>query len=119
MTASISFQVGEESNVLRIPNAALRFYPQRDQVRPEDRKILDSVTVLPGETDERTDANRSADERAETRRQRNRRHVWVVDGQFLRAIEIVTGLGDAKNTQLVSGEIAEGQKLVSAIQPKN
>ena len=37
MTASISFQVDEAKNVLRVPNAALRFYPLRDQVRQEDR----------------------------------------------------------------------------------
>src|SRR5207245_1484796 len=37
MTASISFQLREKTDALRIPNAALRFYPQRDQVRQEDR----------------------------------------------------------------------------------
>src|SRR5207253_6692304 len=41
MTASISFQVGEAKDVLRVPNAALRFYPQREQVRPEDRPLLE------------------------------------------------------------------------------
>jgi HlyD family secretion protein len=119
MTASISFQVGEVSNVIRIPNAALRFYPLRDQVRPEDRKLLESAASLPGEADERTDATRSAEEKAETRRRRGRRHVWAVDGEFLRAVEVVTGLSDSKFTELIAGEMAEGQKLVTGIQPKN
>src|SRR5204862_3634511 len=35
MTASLSFQVGAAKDVLRIPNAALRFYPLRAQGRPE------------------------------------------------------------------------------------
>src|SRR5439155_24491827 len=41
MTANLSFQVDEAADALRIPNAALRFYPQREQVRPEDRHLLD------------------------------------------------------------------------------
>src|SRR5262249_56895394 len=43
MTATISFQLREKANVLRVPNAALRFYPQLEQVRREDRKILEST----------------------------------------------------------------------------
>lgn len=119
MTASISFQVGEVRNVARIPNAALRFYPQREQVRLEDRPLLENAAPVQGESDERTEASRSAEEKAESRRQRNRRHVWVVDGDFLKAIEVVTGLSDSKYTELISGEIKEGDKLVTGIMPKN
>jgi HlyD family secretion protein len=118
MTASISFQVGERSDVLRIPNAALRFYPQREQVRPEDRKILESGGPSNGD-DDRDETLRSADEKAESRQKRNRRHVWVLDGELLRAIPVVTGLSDSKFTELVSGDVREGQKLVTGIQPKS
>ena len=117
MTASISFQVGSRTSVLRIANSALRFYPQRDQVRPEDRKILDG-SELRSEPDEQVDIKRSADEIAETRRKRNRRHVWITDGEFLRAVEVVTGLSDSKHTQIVSGELTEGQSLVTSVRPK-
>jgi HlyD family secretion protein len=119
MTASLSFQVGQTSSVLRIPNSALRFYPLRDHVRPEDRKLLESAAPTPADATDSTDATRSADEKAETRRQRNRRHVWVLDGDLLRAIEVVTGLSDSKYTEMVSGELTTGQKLVTGIQPKN
>ena len=37
----------------------------------------------------------------------------------LRAVEIVVGMSDSKYTELVSGELTEGQKLVTGIQPKN
>ena len=43
----------------------------------------------------------------------------VTDGEFLRAVEIVTGLSDSKYTELVSGELKLGDQLVSGIQPKN
>jgi HlyD family secretion protein len=123
MTASISFQVGERGDVLRIPNAALRFYPQREQVRPEDRPVLEGATAAVGKPEdederERLEASKSAEEKAELRRQRNRRHVWVLEGEFLRAVEVVTGLADGNNTELVSGDIKVGQRLVTGIQPR-
>jgi HlyD family secretion protein len=118
MTASISFQVGERADVLRIPNAALRFYPQREQVRPEDRKILEGAAPV-SSSDDQDEALRSADERAENRQKRHRRHVWVLDGELLRAVPVVTGLSDSKYTEVVSGDIPAGQKLVTGIQPRS
>ena len=41
MTASLSFQVNERTNVIKVPNAALRFYPAANQVRPQDAPILE------------------------------------------------------------------------------
>jgi HlyD family secretion protein len=119
MTASLSFQVGAAKDVLRIPNAALRFYPTREQVRAEDRKLLEiAATAVPDDQD-RSDTNISAQDKAEMRRRRNRRHVWVVEGEFLRAVEVITGLTDSKNTELTSGELNDGDKLVTGVQPKN
>lgn len=117
MTASISFQVGERLDVLRIPNAALRYFPPREQVRPEDRKLLEGSEQAE-DKDEQASTSRSAEEIAESRRARNRRHVWVADGLFLRAIEVITGLSDSRFTEIVSGEVIEGQKLVTGIRPK-
>src|SRR5206468_1886365 len=118
MTASISFQVGEVKDTLRIPNAALRFYPQREQVRQEDRKLLESGAAAGPPEDDQAEATRSAEDKAEQRRLRNRRHVWVVDGEFLRAVEVITGLSDSKRTEMVSGPLKDGDQLVTGIQPK-
>lgn len=118
MTATISFQVEESGgDAVRIPNAALRFYPQREQVRPEDRPLLEGVQKTPEEDQDAANAKRSAADKAEAKRNRYRRHVWVAEGNFLRAVEVVTGLSDNKNTLLVSGDVAVGQKLVTGIQP--
>src|SRR5205085_6730669 len=45
MTASISFQIAESKDAVRVPNAALRFFPDKAQVREEDRKLLEGRTV--------------------------------------------------------------------------
>jgi HlyD family secretion protein len=116
MTASLSFQIRASGDVLRIPNAALRFYPQRDQVRPEDHELLENRTAAAGETEET--GNRSAADKAELRRKRNRRHVWVQEGDLLRAVEVIIGISDSRNTEVVSGEVHEGDKVVTGIETK-
>ena len=117
-TASVSFQLREKDDVPRIPNAALRFYPQRDQVRPEDRHILDNKAPASGVAEEGAVIQPSAEEKAEMRGKRNRRHVWVVDGDFLKAVAVTTGLSSSNYTELVAGELEQGQKLVTGIQPR-
>lgn len=115
MTASISFRVDESIDVIRIPNAALRYYPDKKYVRKEDHKLLDGNN-WEKEAEEDEDVVLSAMEKAATRKRRNRRHVWVVEGELLRAIEVETGLSDSKYTELVEGDLKEGQKLVTGVE---
>jgi HlyD family secretion protein len=116
MTANISFQVDRRDGVLKIPNAALRFFPKREHVRPEDQKLLEGGVkdeeVTEEETAEETE-QRSASETAEAKRKRNKRHVWVADGELLKAIAIETGISDSRFTELVLGDVKRGMKLVS------
>ncbi len=114
MTASISFQIQEKKNVLKIPNSALRFYPMEQHVRKEDRKILEGAS-LADENDNETLL--SASEKSEAARSRNRRHVWVFDGDYLKAVEVIIGISDSKYTEVVSGELKEDMKLVTGVKP--
>ena len=116
MTASISFTIEKKKDVLKIPNAALRFYPNSEHVRKEDRKLLEGAMF----EEERgaDESKQSATEKAEARMKRNRRHVWVKDGDLLKAIEVVTGISESRYTELVEGDIKEGLKLVTGIKPK-
>ena len=119
MTANLSFEIDDKEDVLKIPNAALRFYPKPEQVRPEDKKLLEGVEEEASSDDEGnlTEGQRSATERALANRKRNRRHVWIVEGEYLRAVEVVTGVSDYKWTELVSGKLKESQKLVTGVGP--
>jgi HlyD family secretion protein len=117
MTASLSFQVDEAENTLRIPNAALRFYPPLEQVRPEDRPLLEGVDAARDDDENATSAKRSAADKNASRRSRHRRHVWVTEGAYLKAVEVVTGISDSRYTQLKSDKLTEGQQLVTGIEP--
>ena len=118
MTANLSFQIEKRKDVVKVPNAALRFYPKKEQVREEDQEILEGTDE---EEEGRKDPNedsgdlRSAIQRILARKERNRRHVWVQEGERLKAIEITPGLNDYKFTELVSGDLKEGQELVTGL----
>jgi len=120
MTANLSFEIDKREDVVKIPNAALRFFPKAEHVREADRKLLEGG----GEDNESNEddaeaGRRSARQTAEANQKRNRRHVWIVDGELLKAVEIVTGLSDYKWTELVSGKIEAGQKLVTGVGAAN
>ena len=70
------------------------------------------------EDDEMMESMISASDKVESGRKTHRRHVWVVEGDFLKAIEVTTGISDSKHTELVSGELKKGQKLITGIKPK-
>ena len=111
MTASLSFQIEKKEGIKKIPNAALRFYPPRERVHPDDQKILDG-------NEEQKDAvadsakMMSADEKAEANRSQISRHVWVSEGALLRAKAIKVGISDNRFTELLSGNVSEEDLLV-------
>jgi HlyD family secretion protein len=97
MTANLAFRIQRHTGVLVVPNAALRFRPKAEQVRASDRAILDG----------------SDDGAATTDRGRNRHYVWILDGGQLSAVDVVTGLSDKTSTELVSGNLTEGQQVIT------
>lgn len=115
MPASLSFEVASETNVIKIPNEAIRFLPENIQyVREEDRSLLDGSRWK--STEETEDQSQlSATEKTAAQQSKNKRHVWVQDGNFLRAVEIVTGLSESRYTVLASGDLKEGDALVSGL----
>lgn len=80
MTANVSIIVSSKNNVIRIPNAALRFRPSEKKDMPEKR----------GEGN----------------------GVWVLEKMQPKRIALTTGISDGTYTELLSGEIREGQELI-------
>lgn len=139
MTADLSFKIEERNDVLRIPNQALLYLPRKELVREEDQKIVDGSGWEDEQDDEEEyddeevevsgDGNaaskkptQTAEERAKSNRNRNQKHIWVKDGDKLRAIEIEIGLADqgeeGRTTQVIKGELEEGQEVVIGEKPK-
>jgi HlyD family secretion protein len=86
-------------------------------VRKEDQKLLEGTDWDKSESQESTSVL-SAEEKAEARKKQNRRHVWLVEGDKLRALEVIVGLSDSKFTELVEGNLKANTKLVTGIEPR-
>ena len=117
MTANLTFQIEKHEGMLKIPNAALRFFPKANQVRPCDVPILDGTSPEGKEARDAEAADNAKDDDAAAKdRSRKERYVWVIDGELLKAVKITTGLSDKTCTEVVSGDLGVGQEVVTGMQ---
>jgi hypothetical protein len=91
--------------VLRLPNAAIHFYPPLKLVRPQDRHLLNPVSAF-GEDDDEESLKKSLAPVD------NLRHVWVVTGKQLTAVEVTIGISDEFYTEITSGDLQAGDAIV-------
>ncbi len=92
LTANVQFELDKRTDVLQVPNAALRWVPQTQQVAPDVRQ---AAADQPASSDHRQSAA-----------------VWIVDGKFVRPLEVHPGLSDGMNTQVDGDGIKEGTQIV-------
>jgi len=79
MTANVTIIISVKKDILKIPNAALRFKPENSkQANPDPQKQC----------------------------------VWILENRELECIEIETGINDYKHTELILGDLVEGQEVV-------
>jgi HlyD family secretion protein len=109
LTANISFTIETRTNVLRLPTAALRFVPQLHHVREDDKKYL--LHTAPSAIGIKL----SAEDKAKAAKTRDRRIVWVVDEDKLRAVPVKLGLVDGRFAEIVEGELSENDRVVTGI----
>jgi HlyD family secretion protein len=131
MTANLTITIDERNNVLKVPNAALRFTPQGVAGQRRSGQVgsgsLGNSTQANGQASPQTNAN-SGDATTGTQRdgQRERitpatapvlsgqtRLVWVLgkDGKP-QPRRITVGLSDGVATEVVSGNLVEGEIVV-------
>jgi HlyD family secretion protein len=104
LTANLQFEVSKQSNVLLVPNGALRWKPNPEHVAPDVRdEYVQSQRRSKNPGDKPTKPTGDA---------HNRGTVWVVDGNFVRPVKIRIGPSDGLMTEIVSGEIEEGAAVV-------
>jgi len=86
MTANVSIIVSVKKDVRKIPNAALRF-------RPSEKGS--GVPEKGGVAPEKKGAG-----------------VWILENNKPKRVKVVTGMSDGNYTELVSGDIKEGQEVI-------
>jgi HlyD family secretion protein len=115
MTASVTVVTEQRNDVLRVPNAALRFQPPSesgDRANPTgERRRPES-----GGDDARTgrpDGARRGN--ANNPGARGGRAVWVLRGKDPVRVTVETGLTDGANTEVTGGELQVGDLVITAI----
>ncbi|MGK2856576.1 MAG: efflux RND transporter periplasmic adaptor subunit, partial [Thermoanaerobaculia bacterium] len=129
MTANVTIDVAEVADVLRVPNAALRFRPAEEEgaaktaaTRGGNGQAGQTGTTRSPER-AMADANRAGQKGMEGAASalgqataRNRKPPTTVyllgeDGKP-KKVEIVTGITDGRFTQVIKGEIKEGDTVI-------
>jgi HlyD family secretion protein len=107
LTANLQFEVEQRTNVLLVPNAALRWWPQADRIAPDAREAMAAKAARgKDKARDKSPAEAGSKDTAE------RGTIWVQDGKFVRPIRVRVGYTDGANTE-VSGEgVSEGLEIV-------
>jgi len=129
MTANVTIDVAEVADVLRVPNAALRFRPAEDEgaakpattrggngpagqtggTRPPERAMADANRA--GQKGMEGAASALGQATARNRKPPTTVYLLGEDGKPKKA-EIVTGITDGRFTQVLKGEIKEGDTVI-------
>jgi HlyD family secretion protein len=109
LTANVKFLVSERRNVLLVPNSALRWIPQPDQVAP-DKGGSSTASAEPKPRGESA-AEAGAEGQA-------RGVVWVPTGALVRAVPVTIGLSDGALTEIQGNGLQEGVSVVVGEQQK-
>jgi HlyD family secretion protein len=92
LTANVQFEMDQRSDVLLVPNAALRWKPQASQIDPVVSKTAISA-----------DATNTQD----------RGCLWVeANGGFVRPLEVVVGVSDGTMTEISGSGVKEGTQVI-------
>lgn len=91
MTAYVSITVAERKEVLLVANAALRFKPK---------------------TDEDQAANKVHKRASATKRDELSGTVYILTKGTLQPVSVTLGITDGRNTEIVSGDLKEGDQVV-------
>ena len=106
LTAHVRIEAERRQNVLNVPNTALRWWPQLEWVAPDFRDQVEQLTRQ--RLSRRRGESRTKAAEAVARKGR----VWIPDGEFVRPLEVQTGITDGTVTELTGGEVKEHMGVV-------
>jgi HlyD family secretion protein len=99
LTANVNFTVSKQSNVLLVPNAALRWSPSSPNEMAADARSHNSIDPP---------ADNSSDSKSSKEKQGV---IWLKDGEFVRPLEVKVGTSDGANNAVAADNLQEGQEV--------
>ena len=78
MTANLTFQISLLEDILKVPNAALRYFPEKTLVRDEDQKLLElNLAPEPSEDSATSSETPPVDDKVTATSASSKRVVWI------------------------------------------
>jgi HlyD family secretion protein len=111
MTATAEIVTAERRNVILVPNAALRWSPERDAAA--NKGAGGAASVLVPQRPRRGGGARGGREVSIGRGSRQTVYVLGADGQP-QAVQITVGESNGSTTEVVSGDLREGQDVITS-----
>ncbi len=65
-----------------------------------------------------SNAKKKPDEKTDAKDKSNngkKKYVWIIDGDLLSPVEVKVGISDSRHSEMVSGDLKEGSKVVTGI----
>jgi len=122
MTANVTFIYAEKDDVLRVPNAALRFRPPPEllaALAPPGasgaKRPADGRSASGAQPAARTGATQRAPSGALRDGEVERKTVWVLRASEPKPLKVKTGVSDGTQTEIVEGELAAGDALITEV----
>jgi HlyD family secretion protein len=111
MTANVSFVWAERQDVIRVPNAGLRFRPPADLVA--SRKAAGGAGGAGAQVGRGQGGAQGAGAARRPDPEPDRRTVWVLRPEGPAPVRIRVGVSDGSTTELLEGELHEGDRVVT------
>lgn len=124
MTATVEFIISRATDVLKVPNAALRFRPTEEMqaaLREQWRARMGADGArAPGEGRDAANAQGAASGATQSRtesgeRGADRALLWYLDGGKPVAMRVKTGITDDQATEVSGPELKEGLQIIAAV----
>ena len=114
LTANLQFEIEQRSNVLLVPNTALRWKPRPPQIDPQVRKTtLAAPKAGPGGKQPLSGPASAGDKPAKPSKERDEpSRVWVPAEGLVRPVEVAVGPSDGSMTEINGEGVHEGMKVV-------
>jgi HlyD family secretion protein len=113
MTATAEIVTAERRNVILVPNAALRWSPERDAASTKGQGGVTSVLVPRGGRGGRRGGAAGGREVSIGRGSRQTVYVLGADGQP-QAVQITVGESNGSVTEVLTGDLREGQEVITS-----
>jgi HlyD family secretion protein len=114
MTANVAITIARADDVLKVPNAALRYRPDAQTLEAHGLSATPTAD-RPRAASGRTQTARTQGERTQTERRQTHRRVWVLNGETLTSVRVETGVDDGTTTAIVGGDLGEGARVVTGV----